>query len=200
MYSLTRKTMVLVVLGGLMAAIGCENNRTGVVVETQREQGVLHSRLASEVTLQRPDGSTMKLGHVGNPFFAIAFVEVPADKLGSVDPRVKRLAKRFELDSVAVIQMSIPKEKGSFSDQAVAAANLSPTDLMNLSSFIDPERRAWKMFGEPDSQTVVVVDRRDILGSARTYGSLDDLGPVIRRVQHLQNDWGAQPRIVRFDR
>ena len=74
MYRLTRKSMVLVVLGGLLAGVGCEDNRMGVVIETQRRRAFLHSGFESQVTIRRPDGSTTKLGHVGNPFFVITFI------------------------------------------------------------------------------------------------------------------------------
>jgi len=191
--------MVLVVLGGLLAAVGCEDNRMGVVIETQKRRGFLHSGFESQVTIRRPDGSTTKLGHVGNPFFVIAFIEVPVDKLGFVDPRIERLAKRFELDSVAVIQMSMPKEKKTFSDEAVAEANSQPIHLTNLSRFLDPERRAWKVYGEPDCEAVLVVDRRGLFGNMHARGSLDDLDGVIRRVQHLQTDWEIEQRQLRRD-
>ena len=195
---LTRKTTVLAVLGALLAAVGCEDNRTGVVIETQMRRGFLHSGFESQVTIRRPDGSTAKLGHIGNPFFVITFIEVPADKLGYVDPRIERLAKRFEIDSVAVIQMSMPKEKTTFSDEAVAEAHLQPIYLTNLSRFIDPQRRAWKIFGEPDCETVLVVDRRGLFGSMHKRGTLDDLDGVIRRVQLLQTDWEIEQRDLKI--
>jgi hypothetical protein len=192
--------MVLVVLGGLLAGIGCgEDNRMGVVIETKKRQGFLHSGFESEVTIRRPDGSTTKLGHVGNPFFVITFIEVPADKLGFVDPRIERLAKRFELDSVAVIQISMPEGKTTFSDEAIAEADLQPIYLDNLSRFLDPERRAWKIFGEPDCEAVLVVDRRGLFGNMHARGTLDDLDRVIRRVQRLQTDWEIEQREFKLD-
>ena len=189
MHLLTRKSMALVVLGGLLAAVGCEDNRMGVVIETRERQGFLHSGFESQVTIRRPDGSTTMLGHVGNPFFVITFIEPPADNPGYVDPRMERLAKRFELDGVAVIQMSMPEEKKTFSDDTIAAANLQPIYLKNLSRFFDPERRAWKIFGEPDREAVLVVDRRGLFDTIHKRGTLDDLKGVIRRVQRLQTDW-----------
>ena len=191
--------MVLVVLGGLLAGIGCEDNRMGVVIETRRRQGFLHSGFESQVTIRRPDGSTTMLGHVGNPFYVIAFIEPPADNPGYVDPRIERLAKRFELDSVAVIQISLPEEKQIFSDEAITEANLQPIYLANLSRFLDPQRGAWEIFGEPDCETVLVVDRRGLFGTMHKRGSLDDLEGVIRRVQRLQTDWEIEQKSFRLD-
>ena len=197
MHLLTRKSMALVVLGGLLAAVGCEDNRMGVVIETQERGGFLHSGFESQVTIRRPDGSTTMLGHVGNPFYVITFIEVPADDPGYVDPRIERLAKRFELDSVAVIQMSLPEEKQTFSDEAIAAANLQPIYLENLSRFHDPQRRAWKIFREPDCQAILVVDRRGLFGNMHAHGTLDDPAKAIRRVQRLQTDWEIEQREFR---
>lgn len=194
MYLLSRRLMVVAVLGGLLAGIGCENNTTGVVIETQKRKGFLHSGFESQVTIRRPDGSTTKLNHVGNPFYVITFLEPPEDDLGYVDPRLERLAKRFELDSVVVVQMSVPKEKKTFGDGAIVAANSQPIYLKNLSRFFDPERRAWKMFREPDLQAVMVVDQRGLFGNMRAYGTLDDLDGVIRRVQRLQQAWEIEQR------
>jgi hypothetical protein len=197
---LMRKTMVLAVLGALLAAAGCaEDNRTGVVVGTKKRSGFLTSGFESEVTIRRSDGSTAELGHIGNPFFVITFLEVPADKLGYVDPRVERLARRFELDSVAIIQMSMPKEKETFSEEVVAAAHHFPIKLANLSNFIDPDRSAWGIFGEPDPQAVFIVDRQGIFESKHAKGTLADLGPVIRRVEGLQRDWEIEQREFRRD-
>jgi len=186
--------MVLVVLGALLAAVGCEDNRMGVVIETQRRRAFFHSGFESQVTIRRPDGSTTMLGHVGNPFFVVTFIKPPADNPGYVDPRVERLAKRFELDSVAVIQISMPEEKKTFNEEAIAAANVQPIYLKNLSRFLDPERRAWKVYGEPDCEMVMVVDRRGLFGNMHKRGSLDDLDKVIRRVQQLQTDWEIEQR------
>jgi hypothetical protein len=191
---LMRRTMVLAVLGGLLAAGGCEDNRTGVVIETRTRQGFLHSGFESQVTLRRPDGSTTKLGHVGNPFYVITFVEVPAGNIGYVDHRLEQLAKQFELDSVAVIQMSLPEKKKTFSDEELAEANFYPIRLTNLSRFFDPQRRAWKIFGEPDCQTLMVVDRRGLFGSKDAQGTLDAPAKTIRRVQRLQADWEIEQR------
>jgi hypothetical protein len=189
MYLLPRKSLALVVLGGLLAAIGCENNSVGVVIETTKRQGFLRSGFESRVTIRRPDGSTTRLGHVGNPFYVLTFIEPPADNPGYVDPRLERLAKRFELDSVAVVQMSMPAEKKAFSVEDIAAANHQPIYLQNLSRFLDPDRRAWKIFREPDTEAVLVVDRRGLFGNMRAHGFLDDLDGVIRRVQWMQKDW-----------
>lgn len=198
MHLMTRKLMVLVVLGALPAMVGCaEDNRTGVVIETQMRKGFLHSGFESQVTIRRPDGSTTKLGHVGSPFYVIAFIEVPADKLGYVDPRIERLAKRFELDSVVVMQMSMPEGKKTFSDEAIAEAHLHPIHMKNLSRFIDSQRRAWRAFGEPDPEAVLVVDRGGLFGNMHAHGTLDDLARVIRRVQYLQTDWEIEQREFR---
>jgi hypothetical protein len=192
--------MVLVVLVALLASIGCENNSSGVVIETAKRRGFLHSGFESQVTIRRADGSTTKLGHVGNPFYVITFIEPPADNPGYVDPRIERLAKRFELDSVAVIQMSLPKAKETFSDEAIGEANLYPIYLTNLSRFLDPERRAWRVFGKPDLQAVFVVDRRGLFGSLEAQGTLADLGRVIRCVQWMQREWEAEQRDLKLDR
>ncbi|MDP6636729.1 MAG: hypothetical protein QGG42_17655 [Phycisphaerae bacterium] len=199
MYLLTRRLIVLVVIGGLSAAIGCENNSTGVVVEIRKRRGFLHSGFESQVTIRRPDGSTTKLGHVGNPFYVISFIEVPADDTGYVDPRIERLARRFETDSVAVIQMSMPKAKKEFSSEALAATNLQRIEPTNFSRFLDPQRKAWRVFGEPDPQEVLVVDRQGLSGSKRSQGTLDDLAGVIHRVRQLQTNWEIDQRQMRRD-
>jgi len=194
-----RKTMVLAILVALLVSVGCEDNRTGVVIETQKRRGFLRSGFESKVTVRRTDGSPTTLGHVGNPFYAITFVEVAADNLEFVDPRIEGLAKRFELDSVVVIQMSIPKETETFTQEAIEAANYPPTKMKNLSRFIDPERRAWKIFGRPDCGAVLLIDRRGINRTMKAKGSLDDLGPVITRLQWMQKEWDIERRGLRRD-
>jgi hypothetical protein len=191
---LKRKMFVLAVLGALLASVGCEDNRRGVVIETQKRQGFLHSGFESEVTVRRADGSTTTLGHVGNPFYVITFVEVPPGDPAYVDPRIERLAKRFELDSVAVIQMSIPKAKETFSEEAIAEANLRPIYLTNLSRFLDPDRRAWRIFGQPEPQTILLVDRRGVFGSSREKGTLDEPRRAILAVEWMQREWEIDER------
>ncbi|MCP4379038.1 MAG: hypothetical protein GY794_23050 [bacterium] len=189
MYLWMRRSMWLVILGGLLVAGGCEDNRTGVVIETQKRRGFFNSGFESQVSIRRPDGSTTKIGHVGNPFYVITFVEVPAGNIGYVDPRLEQFAKQFELDSVVVIQMSLPEKKKTFSQEELDEANFYPIRLTNLSRFFDPDRRAWKVFGEPDCKTLMVVDRRGLFGTRDSQGTLDDPAETIRRIRRLQGDW-----------
>ncbi|MBT3200271.1 MAG: hypothetical protein HN350_10165 [Phycisphaerales bacterium] len=194
-----RMTMLLVIFGALLVSIGCEDNRTGVVIDTQKRRGFLQSGFESKVIVRRGDGSSTAIGHVGNPFYAIAFVEVGADNIGFVDPRIEGLAKRFELDSIAIIQMSIPKEAETFSQEAIAAGNYPPAEMQNLSRFIDPERRAWKIFGQPDCGAVLLVDRRGMNRTMKAKGSLDDLGPIITRLEWMQKEWEIERKGLRRD-
>jgi len=194
-----RGIAVILVLGGLFASSGCENNSRGVVVDTQERRGFMQSGFESRVTIRRPDGSTTRLGHVGNPFFIITFIEAPAGNIGHVDPRVEKLAKRFELDSVAVIQMSIPPEKETFTEEAMAAAGQQPIEHTNLSCFLDPERRTWRILGEPDCQSILVVDRRGIFGNVNPKGTLDEPGKAIRTVERMQKEWDIEQKDMRLD-
>jgi len=189
MVMMMRRVTAFAVLVALLASSGCEDNSRGVVIETQKQRGFLFSEFESEVDIRRADGSTTQLSHVGNPFYIISFIEAPCGDLAFIDPRIERLAKRFELDSVAVIQMSMPPEKEKFTEEAISEANLRKIELMNLSRFIDPERRAWRVFGEPDPGTIQIVDRRGVFGSVREKGTLDEPQQAILHVQWMQKEW-----------
>jgi len=190
MNSLLRKSVVFAVLV-VMAAAGCraEDNSTGVVIKGRSRRGWLLSSFGSRVTIRRPDGTTTTLGHVGNPFYVIGFIEVPADDPGFIDPRMQDLARQFEVDSVAVVQISLAAEKQILSDEAIEEGNRRPVTPDNLSRFYDPQRLAWEAFGRQESGTILLLDRRGMGALARMKRSLDKPRDIILRIHRIQREW-----------
>jgi len=154
----------------------------------------------SRLNIRLSDETTTTLGRVGNPFYVLAFVEVPADDPGFIDPRIEKLARRFKLDSIAVIQISLPAKDRTFSDEQTAKDDRKGASPNNLYRFYDPRRLAWEAFGRQESGTAVLVDRRGISSLIVMVQPLDDPGRFIARVNAMQSDWERDEGTLSFDR
>ncbi len=98
------------ILMGILLAGGCARPAapTGVVVSTQPPALLHYSQYAPRVMVMRPDGTTIRIGHVGGPFFIVGFVNPPGHDAGNFSPAMAELAGKLSLDGTAVIQITMP--------------------------------------------------------------------------------------------
>jgi len=171
---------VLVVAAMLVA--GCEeaSNQAITVAWTPAPLGYEYS-----VPVQLSNGTMTTISQIGKPFYVIAFVETPADDPCYVSPEVQRIAQRLWLDSVSVIQISLPTSDKRF-DKNVLAVCTPPS--ANLFRIFDQDRRAWNKFNRPKSGTLLLVNTHGNVTSRGTLSHADDVVFDAERLASSRNE------------
>ena len=178
------------VLTGIALAVltvcGCEPTHTGVVVEAKPPFLFHYSAYAPRVYIERPDGSKTRLGKVGGPFFVVGFITAPGDNCGYISPVLQRIADDFWLDSINVVQITLPTEICPLTEEQ---RNLCEDPRDNLSRFFDPRRIAWEAFHRPKDGTILLINRWNLVPIIDSRGTIEDPALIIERGFDLQQRW-----------
>ncbi|MBN1556256.1 MAG: hypothetical protein JXA11_16065 [Phycisphaerae bacterium] len=172
---------------------GCDENRmrSGVVVSSEPPP-LLHYRDFSPRVFVESDegGKSIRLDKVGGPFYVVGFVEPPGDDAGYLNPVLTEMALKLWLDSIEVIQITLPTKDCPLTEpqrQAVSPNVLETKN--NFARFFDPHKIAWEAFYHPKPGAILVVDRCTIIPMIDTRSTLADPRRILDRVEHLQRQW-----------
>jgi hypothetical protein len=189
-----RRYLGLVVLPCLL--VGCHENRmrSGVVVSSEPPP-LLHFReFSPRVFIKSVEGlhgeKSIRLDKIGGPFYVVGFVEPPGDDAGYLSPVLTDMARKLWLDSIEVIQITLPTKDCPLDEQQRQAVddNLEETKN-NFARFFDPQKIAWEAFWRPRPGTILVVDRNSLIPVIDKRSTLDDPQRIIDRVEYLQQRW-----------
>lgn len=171
---------------------GCQTPTPTGTIEAAQPPWLLHySQYPPRISVKRPDGSEVRLNKVGGPFFIVGFISPPADDPGYISPALQKMANNLWLDSIDVIQITLPTESCSLSPEATASCT-SPTK--NLHRFFDPKKLAWRSFHEPASGTILLINRRNLIPIIDTRGTIKDPSWILHRAEQLQMNWEHEER------
>ncbi len=173
---------------GLLAAAGCEHSYSGIVTSTSPPTLLHYKQYQPHVHITLADGKETRLGKIGGQFYLVAWVEPPAEDAGYIDPRVTKLAEHFSLDSVPVIQFTLPTSRCELAAEQRTEAP-QPTGG-NLWRIFDPHRKAWDAFYNPEAGTVMLIDRGgNLIPIIELRARMDKLGWIINRTEDLETTW-----------
>ncbi len=176
----------------LMIAAGCHKPTHTGTIEGVRPPWLFHfSQYPPRISIQRPDGSEIRLDKVGGPFFIVGFIAPPADDPGYISPALQKMANQLWLDSIDVIQITIPTEACPLDPASIASC---PPPTKNLHRFFDPKKIAWLGFNEPKSGTILLINRRNLIPIIDTRGTIEDPSWVLHRAEQLQINWEHEER------
>jgi hypothetical protein len=123
---------------------------------------------------------------VGGPFFILGFIAPPPGQPDYLSPDMQKLANRFSLDSVPVIQITIPTKASPLTD-IPADQGRQPKD--NFYRYYDVNGEAWEGFHRPPSGTLLVIDRWNLLPIIDARATIENPRAVIIQIRRLQDDW-----------
>lgn len=175
---------------------GCNENRmrSGVVVSSEPPP-LLHFReFSPRVFLKRVErldgGKSIRLGKIGGPFYVVGFVEPPGDDAGYLNPVLTEMARELWLDSIPVIQITLPTKICPLNEQQRQAVNDNVLETKdNFARFFDPEKIAWEAFWRPKPGAILVVDRCSLIPVIDKRSTLADPQRITDRVEYLQQRW-----------
>lgn len=186
-----RRSVGLLLL--LVWAGGCNENRmrSGVVVSSEPPPLLHYPQFSPRVFVERIDGNkSIRLAKIGGPFYVVGFVEPPGDDAGYLNPILTEMARELWLDSIPVIQITLPTKTCPLNEPQRQAVNDNVLEMKdNFARFFDPEKIAWEAFWRPKSGAILVVDRNSIIPVIDKRSSLADPQRIIDRVEYLQHRW-----------
>lgn len=189
-----RRYLGLVLLPGVLFGCGENRMRSGVVVSSEPPP-LLHFREFSPRVFvknveQGDGGKSVRLGKIGGPFYVIGFVEPPGDDAGYLNPVLTEMARKLWLDSIPVIQITLPTKICPLDERRRRAVHENIQETKdNFARFFDPNRIAWEAFWRPQPGAVLVVDRCTLIPVIDKRSTLADPRRILDRVEALQQRW-----------
>lgn len=172
-------------LSGIVAG-GCETSHNAVVTSTSPPPLLHYAQYSPRVYVETADGQATRVGKLGGPFYVVAFVEPPGTDDCYIDPRVRQIAGKLYLDSIPVIQVTLPTKLCPLKPDRQGNC---PPPTGELYRVLDPDKRAWEAYHKPKPGTVLLIDRQSIIPIVYTRATLADAEKVIDRAGVLQADW-----------
>lgn len=183
----------------LFLLVGCEDNRmrSGVVVSSEPPLLGHFREFAPRVFVQRDGaGKPVRLDKIGGPFYVVGFVEPPRRDAEYLHPVLTDLAQKFWLDSIPVIQITLPTKRCPPEEiRKEAGAEIPPETKDNFARFFDADRIAWEAFDRPRPGTILVVDRTSLVPLLDARATLADPPRLVARLEELQRQWEEDQRV-----
>ena len=180
----------------LLLTVGCGENqmRSGVVVSSEPPPLLHYPQFSPRVFVKGVEGQydekTIRLDRIGGPFYVIGFVEPPGDDAGYLNPVLTEMARKLWLESVEVIQITLPTKDCSLDAQQRLAVNDNVMETKNnFARFFDPQKIAWEAYWRPKPGSILVVDRCTLIPVVDERSTLADPQRILSRVQDLQQRW-----------
>lgn len=171
---------------------GCRHpTPTGTVIAAQPPWLFHYAQYAPRISVERPDGSEIKLNKVGGPFFIVGFISPPGKDPGYISPAIQKIADSLWLDSIDVIQITLPTRNCPLKARSIVAC---PPPTRNLHRFFDPKQIAWRAFNEPKPGTLLLINRRNLMPIIDTRGTVEDSSWLVHRSGQLQIRWQHDQR------
>lgn len=173
---------LLAILGTAACLAGCEEPAPLALVVRTDAMTRRTWNIAPTIPLRRPNGTETTLARAAGPFYLLAFVEMNPESPCAVSPAVQAIARKFEWDDLAVVQISTPPTPCSLGDSWTRC--LPPKD--NLILVLDPQRLAWEMFLRPPPGTLLLIDADGYISSR---GTLADSRNILFDAFQMREKW-----------
>jgi hypothetical protein len=176
-----KRTIVisLAVVAGTFVLGGCATERNpvaGVITESKQLQV---GRPVPDFPVVTAQGKEIRFSEVREPTTIVAFVSPAGDQCCWLNPKLVSLAEELRNYRIGVTQISEPTDKCPHGPGCVAACNLQDPHLISL---CDAERRAWKAYRQPETNTVVLVNYR---GEVEHVAPLTELDTIVKKARQL---------------
>ena len=168
------KAMVLVAVSAAMLA-GCAPN-----------YGTVTATSGLEVGSQTPDiqyttvkGKKVDFNKVRYSTAVMVFIEVPGTNCCWVSPEVVKIANEVWNLPVTVVQVTLPTSPCPHGEGCVEVCKIRNRGLISM---CDSSKIAWKAFGQPKGNTVLLIDKS---GKIIQKASLADSAALVSKAESM---------------
>lgn len=169
----------------LLLLPACETSHNAVVTHTDPPL-LRYSQYTPYIHVETTDGKQTRVGKLGGPFYILAFVAPPGKNACFIDPRVQHLADKLYLDSVPVIQITLPTDACALTPEQRQACTPPGGELYRV---FDPDRLAWEACFKPEPGSAILVNRQNLIPMADVRKTLDETDDLLRQAGQYQKDW-----------
>lgn len=178
-----RKCVTLLLLAGF--APGCDPSNNAVVTHT--DPPLLHYRQYTPyIHVETSDGKHTRVGKLGGPFYILVFAAPPGEDPCFIDPRVRHLADKLYLDSIPVIQITLPTDNCALTPEQRQACTPPGGELYRV---FDPDRLAWEACHKPQPGSAILVNRQNLIPMVDVRKTLDETDDLLHRAEQYQREW-----------
>ena len=173
-----RIKIVLAAAVMMMVLVGCTTSKlTSGVVGWHKE--FTAGSFAPDIPFISKDGKQTTFHNVRQPIAFLAFIDPDDGECCSLRPELISLSKQFRVLPITVVQISLPTKKCPHGSGCMEVGNLDKADMVML---CDPYRIAWRAYGQPKPNTVILVDKNNKLID---IGSFDNLKALVNKAEQM---------------
>ena len=173
-----RVKIVLAAAVMMMVLMGCTTSKltSGVV---GWHKGFTVGSFAPDIPFISKDGKQTTLHNVRLPIAFLAFIDPDDEECCSLRTELISLSKQFRVLPITVVQISLPTKKCPHGPGCMEVSNL---DKVAMVALCDPFRIAWRAYGQPKPNTIILVDNNSRLVD---IGSFDNLKALVDKAEQM---------------
>ena len=183
MTRLTKSVLWLVIPGTLVASAGCTTTSESGTVGWREEFSI--GSFAPDIPFVSSNGKRTTLHSARKPITVLAFTSPPPGACCWVRPELVALAVEFKVFPVTVAQVSVPTTECPHGSDCMEACGLEKPHLMSL---CDSNRRAWNSYGQPEPDSVMLLNRHGAIVEISPMSRLETLVKKTQRLALVESD------------
>jgi hypothetical protein len=169
--------MLFVLFVGILTLAACDEPVSKPVSGTVTSAVLTKDSNAPDILFVSEKGKPTTFKKTTKPVAILAFVESPGGACGRFIPQLVATADRFKGQPITVAQITLPTSKCCHKAGCTEVCNIRNGHLVLL---CDSKRTAWKAYGQPKPNTVILINDDDKI---EAVGTLDDLLIMAKKAQ-----------------
>jgi len=181
------KTRIVISILATVAIViaGCQSEQASKAGVISIEQGAIND-VAPDVPFTSAEGAQTSIKKVSEPIRILGFINNTGADCCELNPELLELAKKYKNEYVTVIQISVPTTR---CPHGPGCYQYCRTKDENLLALCDEELIAWKSYGQPAPNTIILVDKNNIISAKE---SILDIDIITAKVQQMIPEVTAQ--------
>jgi hypothetical protein len=186
-----RATTLVIMAVGIVVLSGCATQpESGVVgwkdgAFSERSYTPSLGSDAPDIPFTTVKGKQTTFHRVRAPITVVAFTSPPGEACCWLKPELVKLAEEFRVLPITVTQVSVPTDKCKHGAGCVEVCHIGEADLMSL---CDESRKAWRAYGQPESNTVFIIDDDDKIAAMQNISNLDALAKQAEKMGEVYKE------------
>jgi hypothetical protein len=182
--------MLFVLFVGVLTLAACDETVSKPVSGVVTSAALTKDSAAPDMIFVSTEGKPTTFKKISKPVAILAFIESPGEACGRFVPELIATADRFKGQPITVAQISLPTSKCSHGSGCTAVSNIGNGHLISL---CDAKRAAWKAYGQPEPDTIILINDNNKIEAT---GTLENLLRLAKKAQILADNYELKENAV----